>query len=53
MNRHGADGWCGLRVVTQHGTCAGIKHTDVAKRGHHWFGLINKDVGLLRGEVGV
>jgi hypothetical protein len=32
LHRHGAHGWSGLRVVTQHGTCAGTGHTDVAKR---------------------
>ena len=31
-----AHGWCGPRVVTQHGTCAGTGHTDVAKRGRSW-----------------
>jgi hypothetical protein len=33
LRRHGAHGWCGPRVVTQHGICAGTGHTDVAKRG--------------------
>jgi hypothetical protein len=36
LRRHGTHGWCRLRVVTQHGTCAGTGHTD-------------EDVGLLRG----
>jgi dissimilatory sulfite reductase (desulfoviridin) alpha/beta subunit len=31
--KHGAHGWSGHRVVTQHGTCAGTGHTDVSKRG--------------------
>nr|AAM74397.1 Putative retroelement [Oryza sativa Japonica Group] len=30
---HGAHGWCRPGVVTQHGTCAGTGHMDVAKRG--------------------
>jgi hypothetical protein len=33
LRRHGAHGWCGPRVVTQYGTCAGTGHMDVAKRG--------------------
>jgi hypothetical protein len=33
LRRHGAHGWSRPRVVTQHGTCAGTEHTDVAKRG--------------------
>jgi hypothetical protein len=33
LRRHDAHGWNGPRV-TQHGTCAGTRHTDVAKRGH-------------------
>jgi hypothetical protein len=33
LRRHGAHDWSGPRVVTQHGTCAGTGHTDVAKRG--------------------
>jgi hypothetical protein len=39
LRRHGAHGWCGPRVVTQHGTCAGTEHTDVAKRGRFWLGI--------------
>ena len=31
-----AHGWCGSGVVTQHGTCAGTGHMDVAKRGRSW-----------------
>jgi hypothetical protein len=27
LRRHGAHGWRGPRVVTQHGTCAGTGHT--------------------------
>jgi hypothetical protein len=34
--RHGAHGWCGPGVVTQHGTCAGTGHTDMVKRGRSW-----------------
>ena len=33
LRKHGAHDWCGPGVVTQHGTCAGTGHTDVAKRG--------------------
>jgi hypothetical protein len=36
LRRHGAHGWCRPRVVTQHGTCAGTGHMDVAKRGRSW-----------------
>jgi hypothetical protein len=39
LRRHGAHGWCGPRVVTQHDTCAGTGHTDVAKRGRSWLGI--------------
>jgi hypothetical protein len=39
MRRHGAHGWCEPRVVTQHGTCTGTGHTDMAKRGHSWLGI--------------
>jgi hypothetical protein len=33
LYRHGVHGWCGPRMVTQHGTCAGTGCTDMAKRG--------------------
>jgi hypothetical protein len=39
LRRHGAHDWCGPRVVTQYGTCAGTGHTDVAKRGRSWLGI--------------
>jgi hypothetical protein len=39
LRRHGAHGWSRPRVVTQHGTCAGTGHTDVAKRGRSWLGI--------------
>ncbi|TVU50554.1 hypothetical protein EJB05_01930, partial [Eragrostis curvula] len=39
LPRHGAYGWCGLRVVTQRGTCAGTGRTDVTKRGGSWIGV--------------
>lgn len=39
LRRHGARGWCGPRVVTQHGTCANSGCTSVAKRGHFWLGV--------------
>jgi hypothetical protein len=32
FRRHRVHGWCGPGVVTQHGTCAGTGHMDVAKR---------------------
>jgi hypothetical protein len=32
LYRHDAHGWCGPRVITQHGTCAGTRHMNVAKR---------------------
>jgi hypothetical protein len=37
LHRHGAHGWSGPRVVTQHGTCVGTRHTDMAKRGCSWL----------------
>jgi hypothetical protein len=37
LRRHGAHGWCGPKVVTQHGTCASTGHTDMAKRGRSWL----------------
>jgi len=37
--RHGAHGWCGPRVVTQHNTCDVAGHMDVAKRGRSWLGV--------------
>jgi hypothetical protein len=39
LRRHVAHGWSGPRVVTQHGTCAGTGHTNVAKRGRSWLGI--------------
>ena len=39
LRRHGAHGGCGSVVVTQHGTCAGSGHTNVAKRGRSWLGI--------------
>jgi hypothetical protein len=39
LRKHSAHGWCGPRVVTQHGTCAGTGHTDMAKRGRSWHGI--------------
>jgi hypothetical protein len=49
LRRHGAHGWSGPRVVTQHGTCAGTGHTDVAKRDVPGLGLTDEDIRLLRG----
>jgi hypothetical protein len=37
-------------VVTQHGTCASTRPTDVAKRGRSWLG-VDRHVDLLRGCV--
>jgi hypothetical protein len=37
--RHGAHGWSGPKVVTQHGTCVSTRHTNVAKRGRSWLGI--------------
>jgi hypothetical protein len=49
LHRHGAHGWCGLRVVTQHGTCASTGHTDVAKRGRSWLGIDRRGRRSLKG----
>jgi len=39
LRRHGVHGWCGPRVVTQHGTCARTICTDVAKMERFWLGV--------------
>jgi len=39
LRRHGVHGYCRSRVVTQHGTCAGTGHTDMAKRGRSWLAV--------------
>jgi hypothetical protein len=44
LRRHGAHGWCG-----QHGTCAGTRHTDVAKRGRSWLGIDRRGRRSLKG----
>ena len=49
LRRHGAHGWCGPGVVTQHGTCAGTGHTDVAKRGRSWLGIDRRGRRSLKG----
>ena len=49
LRRHGAYGWCGSGVVTQHGTCAGTGHTDVAKRGRSWLGIDRRGRRSLKG----
>ena len=49
LRRHSAHGWCGSGVVTQHGTCAGIGHTDVAKRGRSWLGIDRRGHRSLKG----
>ena len=49
LRRHGAHGWCGPGVVTQHGTCAGTGHTDVAKRGRSWPGVDRRGRRCLKG----
>jgi hypothetical protein len=50
-----AHGACGLGVVTWHGICIsaynGTRHTNVDKRGGSWLGLIDEEVGLLRGWI--
>ena len=47
--RRRAHGWCGSGVVTQHGTCAGSRHTDVAKRGRSWLGIDRRGRRSLKG----
>jgi hypothetical protein len=49
LRMHGAHGWCGPRVVTQHGTCASTGHTDVAKRGRSWLGIDRRGRWSLKG----
>jgi hypothetical protein len=49
LHRHGVHGWYGLRVVTQHDTCAGTGHTDVAKRGRSWLGIDRRGRRSLKG----
>jgi hypothetical protein len=49
LHRHGAHGWCGPRVVTHHGTCAGAGHTDVTKRGRSWLGIDRQGRRSLKG----
>ena len=39
LRRHGAHGWCGPEVVTQHGTCASTEHMYMAKRDHSCLGI--------------
>jgi hypothetical protein len=51
LRRHGVHGWCGPWVVTQHGTCAGTRPTDVAKRGRSWLGVDRR--GRRSSEGGV
>ena len=49
LRRHGAHGWCGSGVVTQHDTCAGSGHMDVAKRGRSWLGIDRRGRRSLKG----
>ena len=49
LRRHGVHGWCGSGVVTQHGTCVGSGHTDVAKRGRSWLGIDRRGRRSLKG----
>ena len=49
LRRHGVHGWCGPRVVTQHGTCVGTGCTDVAKRGRSWLGVDRRGRRSLKG----
>jgi hypothetical protein len=51
LHRHGAHDWCGLRVVTQHGTCAGTGHIDVAKRECSWLGIDRRGRRSLKGVM--
>jgi len=49
LRRHGVHGWCGPRVVKQHGTCASNGCIDVAKRGHSWLGVDRRGRRSLKG----
>jgi hypothetical protein len=49
LRRHGAHGWSGPRVVTQHGTCADTRHMDMAKRGRSWRGIDRRGRRSLTG----
>ena len=49
LRRHGVHDWCGPRVVTQHGTCAGTGCTDVAKRGRSWLVVDRRERRSLKG----
>jgi hypothetical protein len=49
LRRHGAHGWSGPKVVTQHGTCIGTGHTDVAKRGRSWLEIERRGRRSLKG----
>jgi hypothetical protein len=49
LRRHSAHGWSRPRVVTQHGTCVGAGHIDVAKRGRSWLGIDQRGHRSLKG----
>ena len=49
LRRHGVHGWCGSGVVTQHGTCAGTEHMNVAKRGRSWLVIDRRGRRPLKG----
>jgi hypothetical protein len=49
LRKHGVHGWSGPRMVTQHDTCAGTGHTDVAKRGRSWLGIDRREHQSLKG----
>jgi hypothetical protein len=49
LRRHGAHGWSGPRVVTQHDTYVGTGHTDVAKRGCSWLEIERRGCRSLKG----
>jgi hypothetical protein len=48
LRRHGTYGWSGPRVVTQHSTCVGTRHTDVTKRGRSWLGIDRREHRSLK-----
>ena len=49
LRRYGVHGWCGPRVVTQYGTCAGTGCTDIAKRRRSWLGVDRRGRRSLKG----
>ena len=49
LRRHGVHGWCGPRVVTQHGTSLALDARTWPRGDVPGLGLIDEDVDLLRG----